>query len=76
MMINETRVKVRRTRLVVKFQVFQCQLLFLIVYICTSDGNRTVPGSPGKVPGRGRTGQDLETGPRDLEVPVVLWSRD
>ena len=41
----------------------------------TSDDNRTlpsreVPGGPGKVPGRDRTG------PRDLEGPVVPWSRD
>ena len=32
--------------------------------------SRDVPGSPGKVPGRGRTG------PRDPEGPVVPWSRD
>ena len=32
--------------------------------------SRDVPGSPGKVPGPDRTG------PRDLEGPVVLWSRD
>ena len=31
--------------------------------------SRDVPGSPGKVPGPDRTG------PRDLEGPVVPWSR-
>ena len=32
--------------------------------------SRDVPGSPGKVPELDRTG------PRDLEGPVVPWSRD
>ena len=44
----------------------------------TSDGNRTVPSRevPGPKSREGPgTGRD-RTGPRDLEGPVVLWSRD
>ena len=46
-----------------------------IRHVCISDGNRTVPSR--EVPERSQdgTGQD-RTGPRDLEGPVVLWSRD